>query len=132
MAVLLNNVFTHTIHFSGARPQESKGTIVRMPVFPSGSTSDLAWSSKVVEVKDKTLKLEVTPDTDCNIGKYEILIETKLKDSDKDFTKADTEQIFYVLFNAWCKGMDKEDINYEVISNDVVFIMPPSLKGWEI
>lgn len=91
---------------TGARPQESKGTLVRLPVdLETGKGSSEDWSVKVTEVKEKTLTLTVTSEPDAMIGKYELLFETHVKGSAEDVTKQDLDTFFYLVFNPWCKGL---------------------------
>ena len=86
---------------------ESKGTLVRLPVnLADGQQTLEGWLIKVEEVEEDTLVVNVTTSADTMIGKYELLYETKLKNSEKDFVKQDLDTFICVLFNPWCKGMD--------------------------
>ncbi|XP_045194210.2 protein-glutamine gamma-glutamyltransferase 4-like [Mercenaria mercenaria] len=107
----------------GARPQESKGTLIRLRVdLTDGVESIEGWVVKVEDLKDDTLTLSVTSAVDSMIGKYELLYETKLKGSEKDFTKQDLDTNFCVLFNPWCKAdvvyMEDEAGRNEYVLNE--------------
>ena len=103
--VLLSKSVHLFLVFVGARPLESKGTLVRLPADLSGAVGKSDdWKVKVTEVKDSLLTLAVTSEPDAMIGKYEVLFETKLKDSTKDFSKQDLDTFFYLVCNPWCKG----------------------------
>lgn len=89
----------------GARPQESKGTLIRLPIdLVDGVEATEGWVTKVTEMKDDTLTMSIMSEADSMIGKYELLYETKLKDSKKDFNKQDLDTNVYILFNPWCEG----------------------------
>jgi len=93
------------LFFIGARPIESKGTLIRLPVNLDGKPSSADnWQVKVTDLKDKVLTLTVTSEADAMVGRHELMFETKVKDSEKDFSNQDLDTIFYLLFNPWCQG----------------------------
>ena len=112
---VITNVVIKRVHFivplffSGPRPQESKGSLIRIPLSLDKSTTYDAiggWEAKVDEVKGKTVVVTIMTEPDSNIGKYESFVETKLKDSSKEgFTLYEYDGYFYMLFNPWCKGL---------------------------
>ena len=100
--------FPHPLYVTGARPQESKGSLIRIPIsLDKSTTSDAVsgWEAKVEDIAGKTITVSITTEPDANIGRYEPFIETKLKDTSKEaLTVFEFDGFFYILFNPWCKG----------------------------
>lgn len=91
----------------GARPQENKGTLVRVKMQPDGPKSLRCWHVQYVSSEDKSVKVSVTPASDAVIGYHCPYIETVSRDSmgithqnRRQFTTED----FIVLCNPWCSG----------------------------
>ncbi|KAH3778779.1 protein-glutamine gamma-glutamyltransferase 4-like isoform X2 [Dreissena polymorpha] len=117
----------------GSRPQESKGTIIRLPINLDGSPSTTDnWQVTMTDLGGNVMTLCVTSEADSMIGKYELLFETKLRDSEKDFANQDLDTFFYLLFNPW----EKEDVVYmedegereEYVVRDTGYIWVGSVK----
>ncbi|XP_052817251.1 protein-glutamine gamma-glutamyltransferase K-like [Mya arenaria] len=117
----------------GSRPQESKGTLIRLPLNLNGdaSTAD-NWNVKVKDVDKKVLTLTVCSEADSMIGKYELMFETKVKGSENDFANQDLDTFFYLLFNPWCKDdavyMESEEQRNEYVLNDTGYIWTGNLR----
>ena len=90
--------------FLGKRPQESKGSIVR--VVCGDSLTPTQWGMQVKEATGSTVRLSITSSAKAIIGRYDVIVETKNKapsDEESLFRFKHEEQIC-VLFNAWCSG----------------------------
>ena len=90
--------------FLGKRPQESKGSIVRVAV--GESLSPKHWGMQVKESSGSTVHLSIMSSAKAIIGRYEVFIETKCKKASGEeslFRYKHKEQIC-ILFNAWCSG----------------------------
>ncbi len=109
---LFNSLITKIIlkilsHFSGFRPQESKGSIIRVPVKLTKEYVYGAWSVVFAQVNSENVRLRVTPPADAVVGRYQFYVETK---SDVPGTEKQPEfryqypEEMIVLFNPWCKG----------------------------
>ena len=65
------------------------------------------WGMQVKQTNGNTVRLLVMPSVNAAIGYYELMVETKSKDSSGDVSpyryKHEEEQIC-ILFNAWCQG----------------------------
>lgn len=93
--------------FLGSRPQESKGTVIRIPLGlkPTTKTSDVTetWFAEVKTIAGKSLECEITSAPDSSIGEYRFYIETNLNDKDSVKRYVVNEPMI-ILFNAWAKG----------------------------
>ena len=91
----------------GRRPQESKGSIVR--VLLSDTLSPAKWGMKIKQVSGKTMRLVVMPSAKALIGQYEVFVETKMTNAagKKLVFRYKDDDTICVLFNAWCKGNQK-------------------------
>uniref|UniRef100_K1PKF5 Protein-glutamine gamma-glutamyltransferase 4 n=1 Tax=Magallana gigas TaxID=29159 RepID=K1PKF5_MAGGI len=91
----------------GTRPQESKGTVIRIPLDlkPTTKTSDATetWFAEVKNIAGKGLECAITSAPDSSIGEYRFYIETNLKDTDAVKRYEENESMI-ILFNAWAKG----------------------------
>ena len=98
------NIQNRVTGFIGKRPQESKGSIVRVAL--RDTLSPKQWGMQVKEANGSTVGLSIMSSPKAIIGRYEIFIETKRKESSGEaslFRYKHDEQIC-VLFNAWCSG----------------------------
>lgn len=86
----------------GSRPQESKGSIVRVAI--QEILTPAKWGMKIKQIRGKTLQLTVMPSAKALIGQYEVFVETKMTDDKKSVFKYKDDDTICVLFNAWCKG----------------------------
>ncbi|KAK3592534.1 hypothetical protein CHS0354_039881 [Potamilus streckersoni] len=110
---------------TGARPQESKGTLMRIPinVKDQTTTKDAAgdWSVQVTKVEGHSVTFSVNTEPDDIIGTYATFIETKLEGKSEDFTRFESDALFYLIFNPWCKDdvvyMENEQERFEYILN---------------
>lgn len=99
--------------YQGDKPQESKGSLIRIPLDVAESKKEKFdnakdWSTKVEDVCKENVKVVITPPPDAIIGAYQLFIETALKDDTKDEKdrkrfEFEGEKII-VLFNPWCEG----------------------------
>ncbi|KAJ7377351.1 hypothetical protein OS493_029710 [Desmophyllum pertusum] len=89
----------------GYRPQESKGSIIRVPL--TKETVYGAWSVKIAQFNRENVRLQVTSAADAVVGRYQFYVETKTSvsgsDKQEEFRYQYPEEII-VLFNPWCKG----------------------------
>lgn len=86
----------------GSRPQESKGSIVRVAIHEI--LNPVTWGMKIKQISGKTLHLTVMPSAKALIGQYEVFVETKMDDDKKSMFRYKDDDKVCVLFNAWCKG----------------------------
>lgn len=86
----------------GSRPQESKGSIVRVAIHEI--LNPVTWGMKIKQISGKTLHLTVMPSAKALIGQYEVFVETKMADDKKSVFRYKDDDKVCVLFNAWCKG----------------------------
>lgn len=89
---------------SGSRPQESKGSIVR--VLLSDTLTPAKWGMKIKQISGKTMHLVVMPSAKALIGQYEVFVETKMTNAagEKLVFRYKDDDTICVLFNAWCEG----------------------------
>ncbi|EDO43696.1 predicted protein, partial [Nematostella vectensis] len=91
---------------TGERPQQSKGTIVRIKEHTA--TTRGSWSMEVTSVKGGSVSVKVMSPATAPIGKYQLYVETEVKGA-KDGKKLrfrSMQAVIIVLFNAWCKDDD--------------------------
>ena len=86
----------------GSRPQESKGSIVRVAIHEI--LNPVTWGMKIKQISGKTLHLTIMPSAKALIGQYEVFVETKMADDKKSVFRYKDDHKVCVLFNAWCKG----------------------------
>ncbi|KAJ8303644.1 hypothetical protein KUTeg_020040 [Tegillarca granosa] len=104
---------------TGDKPQESKGSLIRIPVDVTESRKEELdnakdWSTKVEDVCKENVKVVITTPPDAIIGVYQLFIETTLKDDEKDRKRFEYEgEKIIILFNPWCE----EDTVYMKDSN---------------
>lgn len=114
----------------GSRPQESKGSIVRVAI--QEILTPAKWGMKVKQISGKTLQLTVMPSAEALIGQYEVFVETKMTDDEKPVFKYKDDDTICVLFNAWCKEdsvyMESEADREEYVLNDFGYIWVGSAK----
>lgn len=91
----------------GYRPQESKGSIIRVPVSLTREYVYGAWSAKIVQTIQESVRLQVTSPADVVVGRYQFYVETKTSvpgaEKQTDFRYQYPEEVI-MLFNPWCKG----------------------------
>ncbi|KAL9985106.1 hypothetical protein ACROYT_G007472 [Oculina patagonica] len=111
---------------TGKRPQESKGSIVR--VASQDNLNPKQWGMQVKEANGSTVRLSIMSSAKAIIGRYEMFIETKHKESSGEeslFRYKHDEQIC-VLFNAWCSEdavyMDNDEHRNEYVMEDFGYI----------
>ncbi|OWF50628.1 protein-glutamine gamma-glutamyltransferase K-like [Mizuhopecten yessoensis] len=90
----------------GDQPKESKGSLVRIPVVltKKGVSSDMArcWGVCTLDTSEKSVTLTLTSPPDIYIGKYNLFVESNLKDQDMVKRYKHEDEII-IIFNAWCK-----------------------------
>ena len=104
--VILNEIMKN-YSLPGQRAQESKGTLLRVPV--SSSAAGLrpeAWHAAHHGTEENKVKVSVTPSAEAIIGNYHMYVETHSKSTDR---KKLTSRIEFpdeitLIFNPWCKG----------------------------
>ena len=62
---------------------------------------------QVKEANGKTVRLSIMSSAQAAIGYYDVIVETKSKDSagEKSMHRYKHEEQICILFNAWCKGI---------------------------
>jgi len=109
----------------GYRPQESKGSIIRIPVSQTKDYAYGAWSVKIAQDNRENMRLQVIPPADAVVGRYQFYVETKTKvpgtDKQAEFRYQYPEEII-ILFNPWCKDdtvyLDQEISREEYVLNE--------------
>lgn len=91
----------------GSRPQESKGTVIRIPLDlkSSSRSSDTTetWSAEVKVTGGKSLECSVTSAPDSSIGEYRFYVETTLSNNKDSMKRYVEDAPMIILFNAWIK-----------------------------
>lgn len=89
---------------SGSRPQESKGSIVRIAL--RDALTPTRWGMKIKQISGKTMRLTVMSSAKAIIGQYEVFVETKMTDAagKKLVHRYKDDDKVCILFNAWCEG----------------------------
>ena len=61
---------------------------------------------KIKEFSGTKMHLTVIPSANAIIGRYEVFLETKTRDSDGKLSvfRRKEDEIVCILFNAWCEG----------------------------
>ena len=64
------------------------------------------WGMQVKETKGNDVSLSIMSASKAIIGKYELYVETKSKDSSGEIamSRYQDKKPIYLLFNAWCQG----------------------------
>ncbi|XP_073239325.1 coagulation factor XIII A chain-like [Porites lutea] len=115
-----------TLQFAvGYRPQQSKGSVIRVPISLTKERVYKAWSANLAQVNKESVRLQVTSAVDAVVGKYQLYVETKtaIRGSDKpeEYRYQHPEDII-VLFNPWCREdsvyLDQEALRDEYVLND--------------
>ena len=90
---------------TGKNPKQSKRGIVRIRVRDTLILSK--WGMQVKEANGKTVRLSIMSSAQAAIGYYDVIVETKSKDSsgEKSLHRYKHEEKICILFNAWCKGI---------------------------
>ncbi|XP_073730952.1 protein-glutamine gamma-glutamyltransferase K [Misgurnus anguillicaudatus] len=107
----------------GNIPDVSKGTLVI--VYLVESLSNNCWEAKIVEEKDRNIKLSVMSMPTAAIGQYKLSVITQsLTGEAKSSYSSDSD--IYMLFNPWCEDdsvyMDDEEEKKEYVLNDTGLI----------
>lgn len=90
---------------TGKNPKENKGGIVRVKIRDTLIVSK--WGMHVNEEADgKTVRLSIMSSAQAMIGYYDVMVETKSKDSsgEESLHRHKHEEQICILFNAWCLG----------------------------
>lgn len=117
---------------TGDRPKQSKSTINRLTVLSPHKAKKhqvrrQLWKAKHVELKGKTIKIEVTPAANGFVGVYEVYLETKnINDPEDTPERYQLEDEIFVLFNPWCENdivyMEDEEDKDEYVLNETGLI----------
>nr|XP_055057400.1 protein-glutamine gamma-glutamyltransferase K [Misgurnus anguillicaudatus] len=104
---------------TGSLPLVSKGTHVIIPLVEE--LKDERWEAKIVEQKDKRIKLSVNSTVTAVIGKYKLSIATQCLKTEETTTHEHNSDII-MLFNPWCEDdtvyMESEKELQEYVLND--------------
>jgi transglutaminase 1 len=91
---------------SGERPQESKGTVLRIPVTVKENGKPLSnedWSAVLQNHLKSSAEIKVVSPPDAIVGRYHVFVEAQ-SGPDKEISRKEFDSTFVLLFNAWCKG----------------------------
>lgn len=80
-------------------------TGIRISVPLVDELEDLRWEMKIVEQKDKWIRLSVNTLPTASIGRYMITVESFSPKGKLLFPCAPND--LYLLFNPWCEGTDR-------------------------
>ena len=113
--------------FTGDTPQQSKGSLVRIPLVDKLHLD--TWGYQIVS-KNGTdskieVKLRVMPSVEALVGEWTMYVETIHKDSDDDEPEVHRykhDKTLYVLFNPWCKGPLR--LNYHIYIHNRILCFP--------
>ncbi|KAJ7377337.1 hypothetical protein OS493_029696 [Desmophyllum pertusum] len=92
-----------TVQFvTGKNPQQNKGGIVRVQIRDALVLSK--WGMQVKEANGNTVRLSIMSSAQAAIGYYDVMVETKSKDSsgEESLYRYKHEEQICILFNAWC------------------------------
>jgi len=92
------------ICLAGNLPDVSKGTHVIVPLVEE--LQDNCWEAKIVEQKDKRIKLHVNSLPTAAIGKYRLGVATR-SPTGEAMSPYSPDNDIYMLFNPWCEGENK-------------------------
>lgn len=96
------------ISYTGLRPQESKGSVIRIQLTLklSCKTSDITgtWFAEVKKIDGKNLECSIKSAPDSSIGVYQFYVETNLVGNKESMKRHLGKEAFTILFNAWTKG----------------------------
>ena len=89
---------------TGKNPKQNKGGIVRVEIRDALIASK--WRMQVIETDGNTVRLSITSSAQAMIGHYDVMVETKSKDSsgEESLHRHKHEEQICILFNAWCPG----------------------------
>ncbi|XP_041375251.1 protein-glutamine gamma-glutamyltransferase K-like [Gigantopelta aegis] len=92
---------------TGPRPQESKGTLIQVPV-KSKPDGPRRWTAASFSADGKTVKVKVVPAANAIVGQYRVHVVTKCSGSEsKLLTRFELpDEDIYVIFNPWCRDDD--------------------------
>jgi hypothetical protein len=115
------------ISSTGSRPQESKGSVIRIELAlkPSGKASDVTgtWLAEVKKIDGKNLECGITSAPDSSVGKYQFFVETSLVDEKESMKRHLGKEAFNILFNAWIKGFNWHSVCLQY--HTVIFLWLP-------
>uniref|UniRef100_A0A671MJM6 Protein-glutamine gamma-glutamyltransferase K n=1 Tax=Sinocyclocheilus anshuiensis TaxID=1608454 RepID=A0A671MJM6_9TELE len=120
------NLKTDRLHLDlklGNLPDVSKGTHVIVPLVED--LQDDCWEAKIVEQKDKTIKLSVNSPPTAAVGKYKFCVATS-SPTGEAMSPDSPDNDIYMLFNPWCEDdsvhMNNEEERKEYVLNDMGII----------
>ncbi|XP_064611555.1 protein-glutamine gamma-glutamyltransferase K-like [Liolophura sinensis] len=95
---------------TGAKPQQSKGTIIRIPVgltvsSKSSSGPPYDWNCQTTETGKRSVTVTITPPSNSIVGRYTLFVETQSSGGDDEKQSKDRREEaeeLYILFNPWC------------------------------
>ncbi|XP_046356732.2 hemocyte protein-glutamine gamma-glutamyltransferase-like isoform X1 [Haliotis rufescens] len=90
---------------TGARPQESKGSLLRLPLLAKTKPPKRArdWIVNNVNITGSKLTATVTAFKRAIVGRYSVYVESKIEGEKKINRYELEDEDVFVLFNAWCK-----------------------------
>ena len=93
---------------TGKNPTQNKRGIVRVQI---GEVKNLKWGMQVKkqegeQASGNTVQLSIMSSAQASIGYYDVMVETKSKDSsgEESLHRFKHQEQICMLFNAWCKG----------------------------
>jgi len=107
----------------GSRPQESKGSVLRIPVREKAGEDAEQWTATLTDHDEESISVNIRPSAEAIVGRYHTYVET-VTHADGETFQTRTEfdgDMFVVLFNPWCKDdqvylADEEERNEYVLN----------------
>lgn len=89
---------------AGKNPKQNKGGIVRIQIQDALILSK--WGMQIKEANGNTVRLSIMSSAQASIGYYDVMVETKSKDSsgEESLHRFKHQEQICILFNAWCLG----------------------------
>ncbi|CAH1780198.1 unnamed protein product [Owenia fusiformis] len=117
-----------TIQFTtGNRPQENKGTVIRLSLLEKDSGDFEEWRAVLNKTQndDKELNISIIPSAEAIVGRYHMFIETSMLNDDGEkllYRHEYEDDTVTVVFNPWCKDdqvyLGNEDERQEYVMNE--------------
>ena len=94
---------------AGSRPQQSKGTVIRIKVSKDPQdTTKKEWEASVKRVEQNDcITYTVEPAATAIVGPYHLSVETQHEQKKSDYQEMRhtiSDMALYLIFNPWCPG----------------------------